>query len=413
MMGPMPTNGTGAGELLRTVGLMPDGPVLLGRPIGVAAGGVYLLELAAPLASAPVDMVKIGKWIERVEGLRLDGERPTSKQLATRMAQFWLPSQTVVFVGAATGSIGGRLRALEQHVLGDPRPHAAAQWLKALRLDALRVYWAGTDAPEEYEDALLEAFAAGVSPEERAALPDQNTILPFANLRRPTGDRKTTGLTGATLPVEKAPETPEGRVVEVAPGTADGVAAARNPGTTRRTNAVPPRPRAEPAARKQVVRMPRSRPQQAPVPLTADGLARLKAELVDLTEVRRPGVIDRIVRARELGDLKENSDYTSARDEQSFLEGRVLALEERLRNAVVLEAPVESQRVTLGSKVTTEFQGEEMTFEIVGSSEADPTNGRISNATPVGRALIGRRAGEEAVVQTPRGEVRYRVLSID
>ena len=89
------------------------------------------------------------------------------------------------------------------------------------------------------------------------------------------------------------------------------------------------------------------------------------------------------------------------------------AIEERLRNAVVLESPAESQRVTLGSRVTTELQGDEMTFEIVGTSEADPTNGRISNASPVGRALIGRRAGEEAIVQTPRGEVRYKVLSID
>jgi len=410
----MPTIGTSAGDLIRSVGLLPDGPVLLGRPIGVAAGGVYVLELAAPLNSAPVDIARIGKWIERVEGLRLNGERPTAKALASRMALFWLPSQTVVFVGAATGSLGGRLRALEQHILGDPRPHAAAQWLKALRLDALRVYWAGTDAPEEYEDGILETFAARVSPEERANLPDRDTILPFANLRRPTGDRKKTGLTGATIPVEKAPEPPAGYVVDLAPGTADGVASARNAGTTRRTNAVPPRARATPAPRKPVVRLPRgSRPKAEAVPMTADGLDRLKAELVDLTTVQRPGVIERIVRARELGDLKENSDYTSARDEQSFLEGRVQAIEERLRNAVVLESPAESQRVTLGSRVTTELQGDEMTFEIVGTSEADPTNGRISNASPVGRALIGRRAGEEAIVQTPRGEVRYKVLSID
>ena len=413
----MPTNGTGAGDLLRAVGLLPDGPVVLGRPNGATRPGVYVLELPSALPAAPIDINKVGKWIERVEGLRLDNERPTSKQLAARISSFWLPSQTVVFVGGATGSIGARLRAFEQHVLGDPRPHAAAQWLKVLRLaDALRVYWAATDAPEEYEDALLEAFASGVTAEERAALPDRATVLPFANLRRTTGDRKQTGITGASIPAEKVPEPPAGRLVDVAPGIADGVAPPRNSGTTRRTNAVPPRPRAEPAARRTPARPASTvqrRPPVEPVQLTAEGMTRLKSELAELTTVTRPAVIERIVRARELGDLKENADYTSAREEQSFLEGRVQALEERLRHAVVVEAPVQTLRVELGSTVTADLMGDEHVFEIVGTSEADPANGRISNASPVGRALIGRQVGEEAVVQTPRGEVRYRVVSIE
>jgi transcription elongation factor GreA len=156
-----------------------------------------------------------------------------------------------------------------------------------------------------------------------------------------------------------------------------------------------------------------ARPAADPVHLTAEGLEKMRAELTELTEVKRPQVIERIVRAREHGDLKENADYTAAREEQSFLEGRVLALQERLRLAVVVEAPVDGNRVVIGSRVTTSFLDEEIMYEIVGSDEADPAAGRISNASPVGRALLGRSVGDEAIVQTPRGEARYRIVSID
>ena len=147
--------------------------------------------------------------------------------------------------------------------------------------------------------------------------------------------------------------------------------------------------------------------------LTADGLARLQAEHDELTTVRRPQVVERIARARELGDLKENAEYSSAREEQSFLEGRVQALEELLRNAVVVEVPSDANRVVLGSKVRTEFLDEEIAFEIVGSSEANAGAGRISDVSPVGRALIGRSVGDEAIVMTPRGEARYRIVAIE
>jgi transcription elongation factor GreA len=149
------------------------------------------------------------------------------------------------------------------------------------------------------------------------------------------------------------------------------------------------------------------------VQLTAEGLARHEAELEELTTIRRPNVVDRIARARELGDLKENAEYSSAREEQSFLEGRVQALEELLRNAVVVEASSDANRVTLGSKVRTEFLDEEIAFEIVGSSEANAGAGRISDVSPVGRALIGRSVGEEVILMTPRGEARYRIVAIE
>ena len=135
------------------------------------------------------------------------------------------------------------------------------------------------------------------------------------------------------------------------------------------------------------------------------------AEHFDLTQGRRPEVIDRIKKARELGDLKENADYTSAREEQSFLEGKIQAIEAQLRHAVVVQ-PTDGNRVALGSRVTIEAAGEELEFTIVGPAESDPGSGRISSASPVGRALVGRAAGDHADVATPRGVVRYRVVSI-
>jgi transcription elongation factor GreA len=411
------------GELLRSVGLMPDGPAVLGRPAGAGAPGVYVVELSTPRATAPIDMVRVGKWIERVPGLRLDGRRPTSRQLAARLGGFWLPAQTIVFVGSSTGTVAGRLRALDAHLLGDAKPHAAAQWLKALRADVvgqLRVWWTVTDAPEEYEDALLETFADALTEADRAPLLDQSVVLPWANQRRPSGDRRQSGLTGSTLPIEREAPPPPTTVVDLPPGAADGLPEARNTGTVRRTNASPPqrppartpRPAAPPRPRAPKPPPPQ-RPSAQPVQLTEDGLARLQAELEQLTTVRRPQVVDRIARARELGDLRENAEYSSAREEQSFLEGRIRALEERLRHAVVVEAPSDATRVVIGSKVRTEFLDEELAFEIVGSSEADPGAGRISDVSPVGRALIGREVGDEAIVMTPRGEARYRILAIE
>ncbi len=418
---------TSGGDLLRSVGLAADGLTVVGRPVVSRAPGVYVVELAEPLATAPIDLAVIGKWIERVPTLRLDGERPTSRALRARLQSFWIPSATVLFIGAAEKTLGGRIRALAEHVLGDPRPHPASQWLRALTVSTLRVRWAETDAPEEYEDALLEAFAATVPDEERTALHDPNVVLPFANLRRSTGERKATGITGATLPLERVPPPPPTRVVEMAPGDADGAAVEeRGTGIRRRTNASPPpdRPSTRRPSRARERRPTTPRPPARPAPssgpaadavrLTEDGLARMRAELAELTSVRRPEVIDRIRRARELGDLKENADYESAREEQSFLEGRIQALEARLRSAVLIEAqPDSAGRVRFGSRVTLESAGEELVFTIVGPAESDPVAGRISDASPVGRAVIGAAVGDEVVVRTPRGDAHYRVLAVD
>jgi transcription elongation factor GreA len=124
-------------------------------------------------------------------------------------------------------------------------------------------------------------------------------------------------------------------------------------------------------------------------------------------------VIARIRAAKELGDLKENADYSSAREEQSFLEGRVQALEARLREAVIAVVPAAGAGADLGSRITVEIDGATDTYTLVGTAEADPSSGRLSVASPVGRALLRAVAGDEVAVQTPRGPVTYRVISVE
>lgn len=393
---------------------MADGPAVLGRRVRAPGSpGVYVVELPEPRPRAPVDLGLVGRWIERVPSLRLDGERPTGKQLQARLAAFWLPSQTVLYVGRSPGSIAGRVAALERHVLGDAKPHPSSQWLKTLSVDGLKVWWATTDAPDEYEDALLDAFARNVPAAERSALFNPEPVLPFANQRTVTGQRKETGITGSTLPGEPAAPAPPTTVVDVPAGDADGARAeARGTGTVRRTSARAPgaTPRATPSPRAR--KAPLGRPAAEPVLLSAEGLERLQAEHAELL-ARRPGIVARIKAAKELGDLKENSDYTAAREEQSFLEGRVQALEARLRAAVVVDAVSGGDRVAIGSTVEVEIDGDRRRFTIVGTTESNVGAGRLSLASPIGRALLGRSVGEEAIATTPGGDVPVKIVGID
>ena len=148
--------------LFRAVGLTPDGPARWGAPIRAAGPGVFVVEWPASADRAPVDISAVGTWLARVPTLLVDGERPTGKGLAARLAAWWLPGETIVYVGSAK-ALAKRLDALVRTPLGDARPNPAGQWLKALRgFEGARVWWAATDAAEEYEDALLEAFAAAV-----------------------------------------------------------------------------------------------------------------------------------------------------------------------------------------------------------------------------------------------------------
>ncbi|MFL5719120.1 MAG: transcription elongation factor GreA [Chloroflexota bacterium] len=408
-----------AAELLRSVGLMADGPVVWGRPVPARGSGVFVVELVAPLRAAPLELTRIGKWLERVPELRLDGVPPTSRALAARLGAFWIPSARVVFVGSTDGSIGGRIEAIRNTVLGERRPHPGGHWLHALRgLETARIWWAPTNAIEEYEDAVLTSFAESVPAEERAALPDQAVVLPWANLRTATGERKATGLSNSLQPGDPVRREPPRRVTELPPGAAEGAGgfppSRAAGGTVRRA----PRP-ADPSGARPV-RAAASRPSKAAPPaaeptwISADGLERIRDEHRELTEQRRPEVIARIKAAKELGDLKENADYTAAREEQSFLEGRIAQLEATLRTATVITTGADAEgRVTLGSTVTIEDDaGGRMTFRVVGSAEADPGAGRISNVSPVGRALLGRSSGEVVDIVAPRGTVRYRIIEV-
>jgi transcription elongation factor GreA len=148
-----------------------------------------------------------------------------------------------------------------------------------------------------------------------------------------------------------------------------------------------------------------------PVYLTAEGLNKLKAELNRLITVERPRVAARIHDAKLDGDITENAEYEDAKQEQSFLEGRIATLEAQLKNAEVI-AKSNGDRVSIGSKVVIKGSDGEETFTIVGSAEAAPREGRISNESPVGAALMGHRKGEKITVQAPSGPIEYTLLKI-
>ena len=142
--------------------------------------------------------------------------------------------------------------------------------------------------------------------------------------------------------------------------------------------------------------------------LTAEGLEKLKEELDELSTTRRREVADRIKEAREFGDISENAEYDDAKNEQAMLETRILTLEDRLRSASVVSADeVSKDVVQIGSRVSVSFDdGKADQFTIVGSSEADPKQKKLSNESPVGKALLGHKDGDEISVNLPNGKKR-------
>jgi len=147
--------------------------------------------------------------------------------------------------------------------------------------------------------------------------------------------------------------------------------------------------------------------------LTPDGKRKLEAELEYLRKIRRPQVAERIRLAKDGGDIMENAGYDEAKNEQGFVEGRIMTLEAILRYAVLLTEPQGCDSVQLGSRVTViDADGESCVFQIVGSAEADPPRGRISNESPVGQALLGHRAGDAVLARTPGGSLRFTIVSI-
>ncbi len=150
--------------------------------------------------------------------------------------------------------------------------------------------------------------------------------------------------------------------------------------------------------------------------LTAEGAQKLRDELAYLRDVKRPDLAERLRAAIQQGDLSENADYTAAKEEQGFLEGRIMALERMLAEVVILDesAPAIGE-VRMGCRVTVVEEGfsDQETFQIVGAAEADPMGGKISNVSPLGQALMSKRVGAKVRVTTPAGPTVFKIVKIE
>ncbi len=151
-----------------------------------------------------------------------------------------------------------------------------------------------------------------------------------------------------------------------------------------------------------------------PTYLTPEGEEKLKKELEELKGPRREELSKRLRSAIQMGDLSENADYHKAKEDQGFLEGRIQEIEYMLRNAVIIEPNARRDTVSIGSHVTIQEGSEpEETYHVVGAKEADPRKGRISNESPIGRALMDHKVGEEVEAETPGGKIRFKILKIE
>lgn len=148
--------------------------------------------------------------------------------------------------------------------------------------------------------------------------------------------------------------------------------------------------------------------------LTPEGEKALREELRHLVEIKRPALAERLRKAIAQGDLSENADYKAAKEEQSFLEGRIQEIESMLRSAEIIEEAQSSDAVSLGSYVTVVEEGTKRpeTFRIVGTAEADPLNGKVSHESPMGRKLLGHGVGDVVTVEAPGGTIAFQITDI-
>jgi len=148
--------------------------------------------------------------------------------------------------------------------------------------------------------------------------------------------------------------------------------------------------------------------------MTKDVLDKLRKDHEDLVKVKLPESVDRVARARDFGDLTENAEYSAARDELSFTEGRIQELEEILKNVqLVKTSKVSHSKIDIGCTVTVDISGQKDTFTVVGDWEADPATKKISHSSPLGKALLGKKAGEKVEVEAPVGKLTYTILKVD
>lgn len=147
--------------------------------------------------------------------------------------------------------------------------------------------------------------------------------------------------------------------------------------------------------------------------LTQEGLVKLNDELKHLINDKRKEVIERIREAAAHGDLSENADYAQAREEQSFIEGRIMEIEDMIKNAEIITASTQHNTVTIGSTIKVKVNDEEKEYSIVGSNEANPGAGKISNESNVGKALLGKKVGDKVTISAPAGDKEYEIISIN
>jgi len=147
--------------------------------------------------------------------------------------------------------------------------------------------------------------------------------------------------------------------------------------------------------------------------ISQEGYDKLKEELNLLTTVRRKEIAERIERAKELGDLSENAEYSEAKDAQAMNEGQILELTNTLKNVTVVQSSNSHEEVSMGSKVTVKSVNGEKQYIIVSFNEADPVNGKISNESPLGVAFLNRHRGDQVEVETPKGKIKYKIIKID
>ena len=147
--------------------------------------------------------------------------------------------------------------------------------------------------------------------------------------------------------------------------------------------------------------------------LSQEGIETVKKELQELKTKKRQEIAKRLQEAKDLGDLSENAEYFEAKEAQSFNESRIIELEKLLKNAVVIETPSEEIIIRVGSTIEVKSNNGPETFNIVGSAEAKPQEGKISNESPLGRAFLGRKIGDEIEVKSPNGITKYKIIKIE
>jgi len=148
------------------------------------------------------------------------------------------------------------------------------------------------------------------------------------------------------------------------------------------------------------------------VKLTQEGSQQLERELAELKNIKRPKAVERLRSARGMGDLSENSEYVAAKEDLSFIDGRILEIEEIVKVASIVDGHTDCKAVSIGNKITVESNSSQEEYSIVGDFEADPVNRKLSSASPIAKALLGKKVGDVVQVNAPAGKVTYKIITI-